>query len=505
MTGHRFVLPSSTPLGDVAAQPLGKLTPRVVLDAEPEPFQVLDCFDQSLRLAGRLLLEMGRGFELLSENAASVVQPLKRKPRFVDDFPEGPLKQGLDVVSPLRALLPLGSGSRAYTVLAFLDDHGKTHCRVHLYRFENHAGHLAQWAELESVRGYGKSFRRLQGHLQALGGRPARIGALYDALLPGLAPLEPKPRLRLDPDATAFDVANALIVACLRSLRTHEAGIIADHDTEFLHDYRVQLRKIRSVLSLFKGVYDEGQTAEFKARFSALAQPTGPLRDLDVYLLKKHEYHALLPESLHGGLDALFDRLTRKRAAEKIKLVRHLRSSSYKAEISALQKCFSGADQLGRGSNSGQPAHDYADERIWGQYRKLRRAAAAIRPETPDDVIHELRIHCKKLRYLMEFFAPLYRGPSFARTLKRLKGLQEHLGHFNDYSVQQEKLQADFLKPGRRPDPAGIEVAHSVGALIAVLHRRQLNARVAVLDALEAFNRPEVRRAFNERFQSPGE
>ncbi len=98
--------------------------------------------------------------------------------------------------------------------------------------------------------------------------------------------------------------------------RENEAGVIADHDTEFLHDYRVALRKVRSVLSLFKGVYPEEQTADFKRKASELMSPTGRLRDLDVYLLAKDEYFAMVPSSLHEGLEQMFKmfRKDRRRA-----------------------------------------------------------------------------------------------------------------------------------------------------------------------------------------------
>ncbi len=39
--------------------------------------------------------------------------------------------------------------------------------------------------------------------------------------------------------------------------------------------------------------------------------------------------------------------------------------------------------------------------------RKVR-SVLSLFETTPDQSIHELRIRCKKLRYLMEFFAPLF-------------------------------------------------------------------------------------------------
>lgn len=499
VTHFQFLQPAAA--ARIAAQTVGKLTPVATHDAEPAPFTILDCFDQSLRRSGRLLLEAGKHFELLDDKAPAVSQPATGSPRFISEFPPGPVQRALADLSPLRRLLAVGSGQRRQTTLAFVDDDGKTHCRVGLMHLETDEGHAAILVALQGIKGYGKSLNALRAHLEQLGAAPTSCSAPSVQLFPARPAYDARPDILIGADETAFDAANKIIAACLSIARENEAGIIADHDTEFLHDYRVQLRKIRSVLSLFKGVYDETLTAELKAAFSALAQPTGRLRDLDVHLLERNEYHALLPESLHPGLDALFDVFARQRAAEQKRLARHLRGGDYQRDIGAAVSRFSKPRAIKRGLNAGLAAHDYACERIWLHYRRVRKAAAAIGPDTPDAEVHELRIRCKKLRYLMEFFAPVFPRPSLNAVLKPLKRLQEHLGLFNDYSVQQESLRDFLLEPGKKADAASLEIAQSVGALIAVLHGRQLEQRERIMAGLARFNRPRVQQTFSELFQ----
>lgn len=496
----QLLLPPSA--DQLLSRPVGKLTPVPGQETESQSFIVLDCFDQSLRRSGCLLMEAGGNFELLRDGTPSITQQATGAPRFITDFPEGELTQALSHLSPLRKLLPVGSGTRSQTALAFVDDEGKTHCRARLLRFEAHEGRSLSLVELQGIRGYGKSLKLLQAHIQRLGGARAGSNALYKQLFPTLAAYDAKPEILISSDETAFDAANKIIASCIPILRANEAGVIADHDTEFLHDYRIQLRKIRSVLSLFKGVYDEAQTADLKARFSALAAPTGRLRDLDVYLLEREEYSGLLPESLRDGLDELFDIFAGQRAAEHEKLSGHLRSTEYKREITRLAKLFKRAKELKPGQHAELAAHDYACDRIWQHYRKVRKAAMAIDAATPDAEIHELRIRCKKLRYLIEFFSPVFPRAALNKLLKPLKRLQEHLGLFNDYSVQQESLQAFLQNPGKGREGAGLAVAQSVGALIAVLHGRQLEERAKVLISLERFNRPGTQQTFSDLFQN---
>ena len=73
----------------------------------------------------------------------------------------------------------------------------------------------------------------------------------------------------------------------LETMRANEAGTRADTDSEFLHDYRVAVRRTRSVLGMAvrrraRRTCSTTSAAEFKW----LGDITTPTRDLDVYLLE---------------------------------------------------------------------------------------------------------------------------------------------------------------------------------------------------------------------------
>jgi CHAD domain-containing protein len=87
-----------------------------------------------------------------------------------------------------------------------------------------------------------------------------------------------------------------------------------------------------------------------------------------------------------------------------------------------------------------RPAREVASERIWKAYRRVRSRGRAIEAQTPAPALHRLRIDCKKLRYLLEFFRSMYAAADMDRLIKALKKLQDNLGDFNDYVVQRESL-----------------------------------------------------------------
>src|SRR5690606_21029142 len=53
---------------------------------------------------------------------------------------------------------------------------------------------------------------------------------------------------------------------------------------------------------------------------------------------------------------------------------------------------------------------------------------------------HTLRLECKELRYLQEFFAGLFPPDEMDVLIRQLKRLQDNLGAFTDLAVQQDYL-----------------------------------------------------------------
>src|SRR5690606_35611354 len=158
------------------------------------------------------------------------------------------------------------------------------------------------------------------------------------------------------------------------------------------------------------------------------------------YLLEQPSFYDLVPERMHSGLNKMFARLRRMRATEQVTLAAHLHSKGYQQDIKALARMFAKRRKLLPGPNASRASYGLARELIWKRYRRIRRIAADLNAGTPDEQVHELRIECKKLRYLMEFFGPVFPQDDFTAVLKPLKRLQDSLGWFNDYAVQQTKL-----------------------------------------------------------------
>lgn len=486
------------PMDSVMPRSVGDLTLHLKQDLDQTPFVLLDCHDQSLWSSGRLLIEAGGTLYLLCKDGAVLRQKGRADGHFVRDLPDGPVRAALSDFPALRALTAIGRGLFETHALAALDDLQKTQVRGVVMTLVSDAGQVTIVA-LQNLRGYDRAYSRVIG---ALGNGAQKLGddGVFRTLFPNHVTYRAKPDIAMTTDERAFDAACDIIATYLKVARQNEAGIVADIDTEFLHDYRVSLRRIRSVLSLFKGVFSEAQTATLKRAFSDLMAPTGRLRDLDVYTLDRDNYFSMIPEELHVGARQLFDRFESERSQELARLARNLRSRDYNGRMADLTEMFNGDKGVQPGPNAERGACEFACALIWKRYGKLCKLARSITPETPDEAVHELRILCKKLRYLMEFFAPLFDARSFRVVIRPLKKLQDNLGRFNDCSVQQQALmelvQTQTNTAGRIDARLGL----AVGGLVAVLNQRQQAERARVIDNFRHFDGPDVRKMFRTLF-----
>lgn len=461
---------------------------------------LLDTFDSDLRQSDRILIQQRRNITLLDATSGVLTtQSCPMNWHFTKELPDQPVKSSLADISPLRAMISIAQSNLQVGRLSLLDSNMKTHVRVHLYTFSQDQEEKTVGI-VQPLRGYERNCRILLDKLNnenlAVEINIAKIYGIFGATT-GI--YNAKPAVAIRPDEHAIDVANSIIRAFLNVARQNEPGAIADLDTEFIHDYRVSLRKVRSVLSLFKGVYARKDTDKLKNAFSMIMKNTNQLRDLDVYLLDREAYFSMLPEQLHDGLKVMFDIVADDRSREQRKVARYLGSDEYNETIENLRHLFESPGSVEPGPMAEKYTFDFACQLIQKRYGKVCKIANSITDDTPDEIVHDLRIECKKLRYLMEFFSPLFSKDEVKKLIKSLKIFQDNLGRFNDFSVQQLSLQK-LLKTHDDTDRYNMRLAASIGGLITVLNRLQLNERAKVMQNFLAFDSMETKKSFHALF-----
>lgn len=424
---------------------------------------------------------------------------------FVNKLQAGEVFGQLKSISILRALLPVATFRMRQENGSLLDDEQKTTARFSAINLQNDKARAVIGAT-KALRGYQDEHDILVQGLLDCGGflykKPKQLQSLLGLRASGYSG---KPKVLINPDQDVLQTALKIIRTYLGVARQNEGGVQKDIDTEFLHDYRVSFRKIRSVISLFRGVFTDQDRDWLKTEFSSIMQRTNMLRDLDVYLLEKDAYFSLIPPSSHDGLELLFNYFREQRKREHKKIYSTLGSKKYQKQIRKLEEFFRSTNgKIVPGRHGTRNTLEYGSELILKRYRKVCKIARSIDETTKDEVVHELRINCKKLRYLMEFFSPLFDKQNIKTLISSLKLLQDNLGHFNDYSVQQLFLRRLFEDDVTVCKGKEMQVAESIGALTAMLNRKQLKERGLVMSNFAKFDSQETRQMFQALFASTG-
>lgn len=463
---------------------------------------ILDTFDNLLLKKEHLLLHLEDGLVVFDLKEGSFVdQEFDGDWRFAGDLPAGFVADLLLAQSELRAFLPVANVHIRQDKGALLDDEGKTRAR-YTNLIITHDSSSISLGVVTSLRGYQQAYEDLVALLEKCGVKALdNSSEIYSLLGIQRYNYTSKPKLSLEATAPAGETAAVIIREFMGVARANEAGVVVDYDTEFLHDYRVGFRKVRSVLSLFKGVYDREKSVELKAAFAAIMQDTNRLRDLDVYLMEKDRYFAMVPEPSLAGLTLLFDFFAGERKKELKKVKKILVSNSYKRKVESLEKHFLESKKLPLGPKGKLPSKILAAKLILKRYKEVCRIAGSINKSTEDEVVHKLRISCKKLRYLMEFFSPLFDQDSLKQLIKTLKVLQDNLGKFNDYSVQQAFLRQVLDHDLGSFKGEEMQLTEAIGALTAMLYRLQKKERRQVMKNFSLFNSEETNILFKKLFQ----
>jgi CHAD domain-containing protein len=298
------------------------------------------------------------------------------------------------------------------------------------------------------------------------------------------------------------DAVKVILRFLMQVIEINEANIEKDLDTEFVHDFRVAIRRTRSALSQIKYVFPSRTTDRFKKDFSFVGKLSNELRDLDVYLLNEDAYKDKLPAALHDDINPLFDYLRGKRSKAFQRFIRSIKSKRYK-KILEDWKTFldKPSKDFATAPNAKVPVNDLARKRIYKQYRSVVKAGNRILEKSDDKMLHVLRIQCKKLRYLMEFFSSLFPRKKISVLIDQLKKLQDNLGDFNDLCVQEEYL-LNITKELPVTQGQLKRTLVAIGSLIGTLSREKQDVKDASAKTFTGFASPANNELFEELFVS---
>lgn len=262
--------------------------------------------------------------------------------------------------------------------------------------------------------------------------RGVRVGAAVKA-----RPLQLAKGIGLD------SALRQVVTNCLQQVLGNASDLAHESDLppEHLHQLRVGLRRLRSVLREL-GPLSQELPAHWAEALATLFGRLGSARDRDALA------QTLLPALRKAGATELQLPVIEAEPAAQIALCEPsttllwLQLMAFAASPAAMQPTPDAAPAAPDGSTaeaSTEPAPSFASasrKRLGSLFRRVRRDAQRF-GELEDVARHRLRKRVKRLRYLSEFAATQFAGRRFRAFLKRLAPAQEALGEFNDLCVAQ--------------------------------------------------------------------
>ncbi len=463
-----------------------------------EEVQYLDTFDWRLWERGLVLAAQMTGDGEIRLNLTNPAGTLFRScdaskvPAFAEDFAETLLYPQLVEILGHRRLLLRARCVRRRTSLRVLGAQGKTQVRLELIADRLLGGRrrqrqLSQPTVLRAIelRGFPEAFRRtvkiLQDDLGLARLELAETPRIFSAL--GLVPGEcsSRVRVRLTRGTTSEEAVRILLRSLWDTARLNEKGILHEIDAEFLHDYRVAIRRSRVLVGQLKEVIPRDGLDQYRGELKWLGELTGRARDLDVQLADLEKMGRRFAPSQLEDLQPVLEWFRAQRNTAYLELKAGLRSPRYR-KLSRDWPRF--LNRVWGTADGGRPIEMVVAARLLSLCRKLTRRGSRIPADEGDLQYHQLRILCKKLRYLLEFFRSLYATEPVRRLIKALKDLQDCLGRLNDCRVQSEMLK-EFL--ASCPGQAGSGTPVVVGRLLEQLDRSRQDERRRFRDRFSLF------------------
>lgn len=243
----------------------------------------------------------------------------------------------------------------------------------------------------------------------------------------------------LSTEKTPVEAFRQIALNCLEHFQRNETGLLVSDDPEFVHQARVAMRRLRSAIKVFTPALPPDFVEIYGQTWQALSSALGEARNWDVLLTETlPPIHASFPENHEirrlqkAGIRAA------NRARRSIRAMLNLREyqrlmTEFTAAVFALRDVMP------------TPLIDFATATLDDELTKANDLARRFSPQDAEEQ-HRMRIRFKRLRYALEFFAPLFPRRKLQPYHCTLARLQDQLGLINDHVTARSLLTRHPMK-----------------------------------------------------------
>ena len=234
---------------------------------------------------------------------------------------------------------------------------------------------------------------------------------------------------RLEVEASVSQLVSPKLIEWLDALGKASARVLVEADAEAVHDLRVTLRRIRSLLRIVRPVYGRFHVDVVRSQFAGVADATGSLRDEEVLGETLDALELGAPE--RAGLAPWRHKRKHRMRALRTSVVRLITAGNLVPPTETLQALL----KLPCDPKSDKEVRRFARQIVIDAQGDVDRCRAV---ETSDVAgMHALRIAHKRLRYAIEAFEQVL--PPELRAWRDVSSkFQSMLGHLHDHDVALE-------------------------------------------------------------------
>ena len=255
----------------------------------------------------------------------------------------------------------------------------------------------------------------------------------------------PEPLVRAN--MPMIEAARRLLWIQFKTILVNLDAAVAGETSEPIHDVRVAMRRMRTLLRVFRKSLPDQPRQEIEELLAEISEEIGPVRDLDewVDLLQSPRIRSITARSRLFPAYVRHHQQRRQLAYATVRrCLRGRHFASQRLKINRLLR-----EELPRLAKTKPPGslEKFAARQL---DKALRRALKRerLRRSTSPKKLHDLRISLRKARYLAEFFGPVL-GASTPKLTKRLHQVERVLGRIHDVDMGMVHLTREGPLPPR--------------------------------------------------------
>lgn len=336
-----------------------------------------------------------------------------------------------EIIGP-RALFCIAGVGFKRTSYQIRDADDKIVCRLTSYMFTPEG---PTWIDITGLKGYETEYTLVVDLLRnkglALSDQPTSLSFLFESMAePVHYPKSAPAFFHVRPSYSTKKAFKRIAFSLFRSIRSQEEGLIADFDTEFLHDYRVGIRKLRTAFEMFEPILKKSKLNAAVEFLKLAGTYSTPARDLDVLLTQ------LVPS--YDTIDSQFIQyLETLREGYHAQLTSFITSDLYEKRMETIGTLIEKGNQrvfkrtiAKRELNLPRLAHS----KLLEAYAQVVASAKSMDKTSTYEAIHTLRKLNKQFRYRLMFVQDLLESSSH-ELLDSCKRIQDLLGAYTDNHV----------------------------------------------------------------------